>query len=123
MPINSSRKGTIGLGQAIAYFTSQNYIVSLPISDSQSYDLIIDKDKPERVEVKTTFATRQRKTTNSYQVQICRKRHKKTYLFNPNNIDWMFIFTGAGERYLIPARDITQRYYLSLGKKWRKYKV
>ena len=41
-----SRKqtGRIGLSMAINYFTIKGYTVSLPINDTQWYDLIIEKD-------------------------------------------------------------------------------
>ena len=40
--MNSNLKGNIALGQAIAYFTQQGYVVNIPLNDSQWYDLIID---------------------------------------------------------------------------------
>ena len=36
--------GRIGLSMAINYFTIQGYTVSLPMNDTQWYDLIIEKD-------------------------------------------------------------------------------
>ena len=40
--MNTKKFGNIGLGKAINYFLSCGYIVSLPINDSQSYDLIVE---------------------------------------------------------------------------------
>ena len=42
----STRKqiGRIGLSMAIAYFTSEGYTISLPMNDTQWYDLVIEKD-------------------------------------------------------------------------------
>ena len=36
--------GRIGLSMAINYFTCQGYTISLPLNDTQWYDLIIEKD-------------------------------------------------------------------------------
>lgn len=36
--------GRIGLSMAINYFTIKGYTVSLPINDTQWYDLIVEKD-------------------------------------------------------------------------------
>ena len=36
--------GRIGLAQAINYFTLQGYTVSLPINDTQWYDLIVEQN-------------------------------------------------------------------------------
>ena len=41
---NNKEKGNTSLGMAIAYFTSQGYTVSIPLNDTQDYDLIIEKD-------------------------------------------------------------------------------
>ena len=38
--INSKRQGNIGIGAAIAWFTVHGYTVSIPLTDSQDYDLI-----------------------------------------------------------------------------------
>jgi HJR/Mrr/RecB family endonuclease len=52
---NTKKQGDVGLGQAIAWFTRNSYTVSLPLTDSQDYDLIVDKDNVlYRVQVKTT---------------------------------------------------------------------
>ena len=36
--------GRIGLSMAINYFTVQGYTISLPINDTQWYDLIVEKN-------------------------------------------------------------------------------
>lgn len=36
--------GRIGLSMAINYFTVQGYTISIPLNDTQWYDLIIEKD-------------------------------------------------------------------------------
>ena len=42
--INRKQIGRIGLSMAINYFTCQGYTVSLPMNDTQWYDLVIEKD-------------------------------------------------------------------------------
>ena len=42
--INKKFIGRIGLSMAINYFTYQGYTVSLPLNDTQWYDLVIEKD-------------------------------------------------------------------------------
>ena len=39
----NKEKGNTSLGIAIAYYTSNGYTVSLPLNDTQDYDLIVDK--------------------------------------------------------------------------------
>lgn len=51
---NSKKQGDFGLAKAIAWFAEQGYTVSLPLTDSQDYDLVVDMDGVlSRVQVKT----------------------------------------------------------------------
>ena len=53
--INRKSIGRIGLSMAINYFTIMGYTVSLPMNDTQWYDLVIEKDgKFETVQCKAT---------------------------------------------------------------------
>ena len=36
--------GRIGLSMAINYFTIQGYTISLPLNDTQWYDMVVEKD-------------------------------------------------------------------------------
>lgn len=36
--------GRIGLSMAINYFTINGYTISLPLNDTQWYDLVVEKD-------------------------------------------------------------------------------
>lgn len=42
--ITNKEKGNSGLGMAIAYFSTNNYTVSIPLNDTQDYDLVIEKN-------------------------------------------------------------------------------
>lgn len=39
----NKEKGNSGLGMAIAYFTTNGYTVSIPLNDTQDYDLVVEK--------------------------------------------------------------------------------
>ena len=41
---SNKEKGNTGLGIAIAYYSANGYTVSIPLNDTQDYDLIVDKD-------------------------------------------------------------------------------
>lgn len=46
MVFNTNKeKGNSGLGIAIAYFTTHGYTVSIPLNDTQDYDLVVEKEK------------------------------------------------------------------------------
>jgi HJR/Mrr/RecB family endonuclease len=40
----NKQKGNTSLGIAIAYFSANGYTVSIPLNDTQDYDLVIEKD-------------------------------------------------------------------------------
>ena len=43
MVFNTNKeKGNSALGIAIAYFSTNGYVVSIPLNDTQDYDLIVD---------------------------------------------------------------------------------
>lgn len=102
-----SRKqtGRIGLSMAINYFTIQGYTVSLPMNDTQWYDLIIEKDgifetvqckatetKDDVIDFRSTGGTKGKEydNVNNYQ-------NKLTYLFCVNKDLNMW---------LIPLKDL-----------------
>ena len=48
----NKQRGNCGLGLAIAYYSTHGYTVSIPLNDTQDYDLLVDKDgKIESVQV------------------------------------------------------------------------
>lgn len=52
-----SHQGNLGLGVAIAHYTSKCIPIAIPLNDTQGYDLVIDKDGLKRAQVKTTKFT------------------------------------------------------------------
>ena len=58
-----SHQGNVGLGRAVAYYTSNCIPVMIPLNDTQKYDLVIDEeDVLQKVQIKTTQA----KSKNGY---------------------------------------------------------
>ena len=93
----TQRKGDIAVSQAIARFTKMGYDVALPLTESASYDLIVDTGKElKRVQVrycsvKEVALRRIHSNSKGYVV-------KKT---KPNAYDWLYVFKNNGEEYLI----------------------
>ena len=51
----NKEKGNTGLGITVAYFTANGYTVSIPLNDTQDYNLVIDKNNElKTVQVKAT---------------------------------------------------------------------
>ena len=122
--LTNKEKGNSALGIAIAYFTINGYTVSIPLNDTQDYDLVIEKDGNLRaVQVKSTGC----KTKNKiYQVALksCGGTKGKTYkTIIDTNIDLVFIVDAEMNLYLIPKRELHNRSTLNLCEKYQKYKV
>ena len=122
--ITNKEKGNSGLGMAIAYFTTSGYIVSIPLNDTQDYDLIVEKEnRLQRVQVKATGCIGK---GGNYQVVLksCGGTKGKTYkTLIDTNIELIFILTGQKEMYLIPREKINNVSTLSLCDKYEKYKL
>ena len=122
--VTNKEKGNSGLGIAIAYFTSHGYIVSVPLNDTQDYDLIVDtKEMLLKVQVKATSC---KTKYGIYQVSLksCGGTKGKTYktLIN-TNVHLLFVVTDDLTTYLIPVNFIQNKSTLNLCKKYEKYKI
>lgn len=123
--LNTKKQGDIGLGVAIGWFVSKGYTVSLPLTDSQDYDLVVDiQDKLCRVQIKTTSYIR----NGNYNVSISvkggnRSSSGKIKPFNNTKVEYIFILTSEGTKYLIPAEDITSTNSITLYNEYDKYIV
>ena len=96
--------GRVGLSMAINYFTCKGYTVSLPINDTQWYDLIIEKDG--------ILQTVQCKCTNTENNKISLRStggNKGTVydrLINHNELDYLFCVSKERNMYLIPVSEL-----------------
>ena len=115
--MNSRKQGDVGSGYALAYFLTEGYTVSIPMSDSQGYDLVVEKDgKFTRVQSKTSF---KKNKNGSYQVELrtisnTRGKHLDIRKPSKNNFDCLFVTDGDGKMYLIPSTEIHGRTNISL---------
>ena len=98
----NKEKGNSSLGIAIAYYASNGYIVSIPLNDTQDYDLIVDNDKTlKRVQVKSSGC---KTKYGNYQVALksCGGTKGKTYkTIIETNVDEVFILLENLEKYII----------------------
>ncbi len=124
--MNTKRKGSIAVGEAIAHFISRGVTVLVSISDCDKYDLVIDEDGVfKRVQCKYSS---DREPSGAY--IVCLYTYggykSKTYhtKYKTGDFDLLFVYCGNGEKYLIPAIEVIGKSKLSIGKKsWRKYVV
>ena len=119
----NKEKGRSSLGIAIGYFSINGYTVSIPLNDTQDYDLIIEKDgKIETVQVKATDC---KTKYGVYQVALksCGGTKGKTYKTVINTkVDKLVVITKELSIYVIPIKDIKNKSTLNLCSKYDIYK-
>ena len=119
---NSRKQGDVGLGAAIAWFTLQGYTVCVPLTDSQKYDLITEFDGGlQKIQVKTTRFVCGGKYTVSIKTCGGNRSGNRIYVFDNSLVDYLFVLTEEGTKYLIPAIDIKATSGITLGEKYNKY--
>ena len=105
--INRKQIGRIGLSMAINYFTCQGYTVSLPMNDTQWYDLVIEKDgKFETVQCK---ATQTDMGEIDFRSTGGTKGSAYDNLLNHPELDYLFCVNKDLNMWLIPIKDIGQK--------------
>lgn len=124
MVFNTNKeKGNTSLGIAIAYYSSNGYTVSIPLNDTQDYDLVVDKDNVlKKVQVKSTAC---KTKYGNYQVALksCGGTKGTTYkTVIETKIDELFILTEDLEIYIIPIKEINNKSTLNICDKYDKYR-
>lgn len=122
---NSRKQGDVGLGSAISYFCANEWNVCIPLTDSQAYDLIVEKDSViKRVQVKTTWS---KTSYGIYQVTLKtsggNKSRNTVKTFDPSSVELLFVLTDDGDRYLIPCTKDMPANCLNLGKQYEEFIV
>ncbi len=98
--------GRIGLSMAINYFTVKGYTISLPLNDTQWYDMVVEKNKQ--------FYTVQCKATmtqdSSISLKSCGGTKGKAYdnIIDHPELDYLFCVNKDFNCWLIPVKDIIQ---------------
>lgn len=120
----NKEKGNTSLGIAIAYYSSNGYTVSIPLNDTQDYDIIVDKDNIlKKVQVKSSAC---KTKYGNYQVALksCGGTKGKTYkTVKETNVDEVFILLENLEMYIIPIKEIYNKSTLTICDKYNKYRV
>lgn len=114
------------MGAAIAFFTAKGETVSIPLTDSQHYDLVVDRnDELLKVQVKTSGYKRR---DSSYTVMLetaggNRSGTAKRRPFDSKKVDLLFILCENGDEYLIPSKEITNTKTITVGNLYKEFLV
>lgn len=116
-------KGRAGLAAAIGYFGMHGYTVSIPLNDTQDYDLLVDNG--ENILKISIKATSQR---SQYGVSIVSLRNMggtngTVYgREKDKNNDYVFVINELEEKWLLPKEILTSN-SINLGEKYNQYKI
>lgn len=124
---NSKKQGDVGMAAAIFWATREGYTPSVPLTDSQDYDLILDTgDSIDRVQVRTTRALSENGTFEVNLRVLGGNRSNTGCKKTPADMgyDSLFVLTAAGDAYYIPKVALAnRRAYLTLGPSMKEYLV
>ena len=124
--INSKKQGDVGMCYAIAYYSKLGWTVSIPITDSQDYDLLVENTDNNilKVQVKTS---RYLTEGGTYQVSLktCggNKSGQTIKKMDKNYIDLVFVLVDDGSCYSIPTERIESSGSMNLGDKYSEFKI
>ena len=112
------------MGDAIAYL-SRIGTVSIPLTDSQDYDLIAEiDDRLYKVQVKTT---QYKSKYGIYKANLSVKGGNRSFntikKFDNTKVDYVYVMTSEGKSYFIPTSSIVAKGQLSLSKENDKYLI
>ena len=124
--MTSKLKGNIALGNCIQFATKNHFIVSLPLTDAQDYDIIIDDGHSLlKVQVKYTGVL---SDSGNYVVDTRVRGHKDTQgqYYTKDNVepaDIYFITTADNINYFIPYGAIQGKQTFTLNETYEEFLV
>jgi hypothetical protein len=120
--INRRQQGDLGEASAIEWLTSMGLVVWLPLGHSPDVDLIAQSASTlSRIQVKTTTVTQ--RTPGGEQrwaVSVATSGGNRSWTgvtkyLDPETVDYLFVLTGDGRRWMIPRESIESGRGLTLG--------
>jgi hypothetical protein len=96
---STQRKGDVATSRAIATFTAMGFDVSIPLTESAAYDLIVD-DGEDLARVQCKFANDRRRQVDLRRIHSNSSGYvvKRT---SEGAYDWLYVLDGNGSEYLI----------------------
>jgi hypothetical protein len=118
-------QGNVGVAAAILYFAKQGCTVSVPLNDSQDYDLVVDlNNELKKVQVKTT---KYKSEYGVYQVSVKSAGGTNGGIYGrvcDGSADLLYVLCQDSTQYLIPREFFKdKRNHISLGQLVEKFKV
>lgn len=122
---NTKQQGNVGVAAAILFFSQCGNTISIPLNDSQDYDIVVDINGIlQKVQVKTT---NYKNNNGVYIVQLRSAGGTSGTTYHrvaDGSCDLLFILTGDGSQYLLPREQFQHnRSTINLSAKYSSFKV
>jgi len=124
--VDNKQKGNLAVASAIHHFVSQGYTVSLPLSDTARYDLVVEQDG-EFQAVQCKYVGYEG-NSGIYSVPLYvsggnRSAGNRRIRYRYRDFDILFVLCANGNAYAIPFQEIAGQTTINLGRasKWSKW--
>lgn len=124
--MNTKEKGNIALSAAIRHYTIQGNPVSIPLSESTKYDLIVEKEgKLYKVQCKyTNCKNKYGNFVAPLRVMGGNQSFHTIKVYKEGDFDFLFIETSKGYLYEIPSFvTLKNRNSITLHEKHEEYRI
>jgi PD-(D/E)XK endonuclease len=114
----TQRKGDIATARAIATFTTMGYDVSIPLTESAAYDIVVD-DGTQLARVQCKFANDRRRQVDLRRIHSNSSGYVVKRIL-ADSYDWLYVLDGSNAEYLVKEclagrRSVTLREIDKLG--------
>ncbi len=127
--MDNKQKGSLAVASAISYFVSNRYTVSVPLSDTAKYDLVVEQDGSFQA-VQCKYAGYER-SPGIFSVPLYvsggnRSAGNRRIRYEINDFDLLFVLCANGSSYAIPFETIVGQVTINVGRssrwsKWEQY--
>lgn len=129
--MNNRDKGNLAVANAVRYFVSERYTVSVPLADTAKYDLVVERDGVFRaVQCKYT-GYESNPGTFSVPLYVSggnRSAGNRRIKYESSDFDLLYVLCANGNEYLIPFREVADQIAINVGReskwsKWEQYRL
>ena len=124
--MDNKHKGNLAIASAVKHFVSAGYMVSLPLSDTAKYDLVVERDGAFQA-IQCKYAGHERSLgIFSVPLYVCggnRSAENRRAKYRREDFDILFVLCANGRMYAIPFQEIAGQTTINVGRgsKWSKW--